>query len=211
LDSLKRAGVYDEALIVVFSDHGESFHEDFPELAGATPVHGARLSEEENRILFAMKLPKRLGGGQQPRVVNELVRLIDMGPTLLDAMGLGPLAEADGVSLMPLLRSQPMPPLLLYAETGYTHAAPDVFDPEHFSGGARGFDAYEVRPDGRVAMSERAHQIAMNEKDMGVFDGRGWLIDSPRRDGTVQRRCRGECSSELDSWLNEVRGLTAPR
>ena len=32
---------------------GESFHADSPELAGATPVHGARLSDEENRIFLA--------------------------------------------------------------------------------------------------------------------------------------------------------------
>jgi arylsulfatase A-like enzyme len=206
LESLRRAGLYDKALIVVFSDHGESFHADFPELRGATPVHGARLSEEENRILFAVKLPKSTQRGVQPSRVDALVRLVDLGPTLLDAQGLSPLPNADGVSLLPLLRSLPMAPLKLYAETGYTHATPDVFDKEHFSGGARGFDAYQVQPNGAVEMTERAHQVAMAEKDVGAFDGRGWLIESPRRDGTLLRRCVGECSFELDSWLDDVRG-----
>jgi arylsulfatase A-like enzyme len=205
LRALQRAGLYDEALIVVFSDHGESFHADIPELAGATPVHGARLSEEENRILLAMKLPKSRQSSAPQRRVDDLVRLVDLGPTLLDEEGVPSLPNADGVSLAPLLRGEPLAPLRLYAETGYTHAAPDVFDPGHFSGGARGFDAYEIRPNGAVQMTARAHEVAMGEKDVGAFDGDGWLIHSPRRDGSVERRCLGRCSPELDAWLQGLR------
>ena len=107
---------------------------------------------------------------------------------------------------MPLLRQEPFAPLRLYAETGYTHATPDVFDPGHFSGGARGFDAYRIRPDGIVEMNDAAHAVAMGEKDIGAFDGQGWLIRSPRADGSIAAVCRGHCSPELSEWLDAVHG-----
>jgi arylsulfatase A-like enzyme len=207
LDRLRAEGRYDSAWIVVFSDHGEGFQPDFPSLTPTVPVHGARLSDDENRILLAFKPPARSGisGG---RTVHDLVRLIDLAPTLLEASGLPPLPHADGVSLLPLLRGGTLPPLLLYAETGYTHVAPDAFDAGHFSGGSRGFDAYRVRADGAVEMSGPAHDVAMREKDVGAYDGRGWLIRSRRADGTMQTRCRGECAPALAAWLDRVTRTT---
>jgi sulfatase-like protein len=209
LDRLRAEGRYDDAWIVVFSDHGEGFQPAFPALTPAVPIHGVQLSDDENRILLAFKPPAR-SGIATGRTVHDLVRLIDVAPTLLEAQGLRPLARADGVSLMPLLRGKSLQPLLLYAETGYTHVAPDAFDPEHFSGGPRGLDAYQVLPGGAVFMSERAHQLALREKDVGAFDGRGWLIRSLRADGSVAMRCRGDCSPELAGWLDRVARPGAP-
>ena len=207
LDRLRAEGRYDDAFIVVFSDHGEGFQPGFPELAGAVPVHGARLSEDENRILLAFKAPAG-SGIEMGRTVHQLVRLIDVGPTLLEAAGLRPLANADGVSLLPLLHGGTLPPLRLYAETGYTHVAPDAFDPEHFSGGPRGIDAFQVRGDGAVEMNDRAHSLAMREKDVGALDGTGWLVRAPQADGSVRERCEGTCSAALRTWLASVQ--TAP-
>ena len=203
LDRLRAEGRYDDAFIVVFSDHGEGFQPDFPGLASAIPVHGARLSEDENRILLAFKPPagSRIEIG---RTAHQLVRLIDVGPTLLEAAGLRPLANADGVSLLPLLRGGTLPPLRLYAETGYTHVAPDAFDTEHFSGAPRGIDAFQVRGDGAVEMNDRAHSLAMRERDVGALEGAGWLVRAPQADGSVRERCEGTCSAALRTWLASV-------
>jgi hypothetical protein len=97
-----------------------------------------------------------------------------------------------------------LPPLRLYAETGYTHVAPDAFDPEHFSGGTHGIDAFQVRGDGAVEMNDRAHSLAMREKDVGALDGTGWLVRAPRADGTVRESCAGTCSADLHEWLASV-------
>lgn len=203
LGSLKREGRYDEAWVIVFSDHGESFYADHPELQGATPEHGARLGEEENRILLAIKPPRSFG--RSPRTVDALVRLIDVGPTVLDALQAPPLTGADGQSLLGLLRGQPEPPRLLYAETGYTHATPDAFDAGHYSSGPRTFDGYEVLPDGTVEMTREAAQGALREKDVGAFDGKGWLIRSPRADGSSAERCVGTCDPQLAAFLDRSR------
>jgi arylsulfatase A-like enzyme len=201
LEALKQHGLYDSATIIVFSDHGESFHADTPELEGATPVHGARLSEEENRILLLVKPAAGTTPGR-PLRVDALVRLIDIGPTFLDFAGVTALPGADGESLVPLLRGQTPPARRLYAETGYTHAAPDAFDPEHFAEAPRSFDAYRVREDGTIEMTEQAHQAILLEKDRGAFDGTTWVIRSPRKDGTVAQACRGECPADgLEKWL----------
>jgi arylsulfatase A-like enzyme len=210
LDALKRTGRYDDALIVLLSDHGESFHSDRPDLAGATPVHGARLSEEENRVLLAVKPPRGRGSG--PAVVDALVRLVDVGPTVLELSGLPALPEVDGVSLAPLLRGEALEPLPLYAETGFTHVLPEVFDAGHWPGAPRAFDAYRLRPDGVVEMGEAAHAAILREKDQGAFDGKRWWVDRPRADGGVLRTCHGDCEGPdalaLEAWLDRVRRRT---
>ncbi|AGC44451.1 sulfatase [Myxococcus stipitatus DSM 14675] len=211
LDALRAAGRYDDALIILMSDHGESFHEDRPDLAGATPVHGARLSELENRILLAVKPP---GGRKQgPSRVDALVRLVDVGPTLLEFSGLPALTGVDGVSLAPLLRGESLAPLALYAETGFTHVSPEVFDVGHWPGAPRAFDAYRIRPDGVVEMGDAAHEAVVMEKDLGAFDGLRWWVDRPRADGTWRRECVGQCEGPdalvLEAWLDVVRGRTA--
>jgi len=207
LERLKRAGLYDQALIVVFSDHGESFHSDIPALAGATPVHGARLGDEENRILFAVKLPSSGKLSSKGARVDDLVRLIDVGPTVLELAGLPPLPDADGVSLVRLIEGKNLPPLRLYAETGFTHASPDAFDRRHLAIAPRSFDAYQVKADGAVELRESAHDAVMLEKDFGAFDGYRWIIRSRRKDGSVVERCAGACYDRmLANWLTEVSG-----
>ncbi|MCP3141111.1 sulfatase-like hydrolase/transferase [Pyxidicoccus xibeiensis] len=211
LEALKRTGRYDDALIVLLSDHGESFHADRPDLAGATPVHGARLSHEENRVLLAVKPPR--GRGTGPSEVDALVRLVDVGPTVLALSGLPALKDVDGVSLAPLLRGEPLEPLALYAETGFTHVLPEVFDPGHWPGAPRAFDAYRIRPDGVVELGDAAHAAIVREKDQGAFDGRRWWVDRPRADGSVLRTCEGDCEGAdahaLEAWLDGVLGRTA--
>jgi arylsulfatase A-like enzyme len=204
-EALKRAGRYDDALILLISDHGESFHADRPDLAGATPVHGARLSDEEYRVLLAVKLPK---GMSAPTRVDTLVRLVDVGPTLLELSSLPPLPEdVDGVSLAPLLRGEPLQPPPLYAETGFTHVSPEVFESSHWPGAPRSFEAYRIRQDGVVEVEASAHEAMVREKDRGAFDGRRWLVDRPLADGSVRRTCTGDCadSSTLAAWLDAVR------
>lgn len=203
LNALKREALYDDALIIVFSDHGESFHADRPELAGATPLHGARLGAEENQILLGVKLPG--ARREAPERIDSLVRLIDVGPTILEAAGLAPIETAEGASFLSALRGQPLAPRRLYAETGVTHAVPEVFDPGHSPGTPRTFSLYRLRPDGVAEVAAEHHASLLAEKDRGAFDGRSWVIDSPRSDGTIQRRCEGPCDDPLlGAWLDEV-------
>lgn len=90
LDALKAAGLYDDSIIVILSDHGES-----------AEGHGSDLRDsEQNRTLLAWKP----AGGTVHRDVSRLVRTIDIAPTALDLLGLETAGRAfDGISLKPWL------------------------------------------------------------------------------------------------------------
>ena len=112
----------------------------------------------------------------------------------------------DGVSLAPLLRGEPFQPRPLYAETGFTHVSPEIFDPGHWPGAPRSFDTYRIRQDGVVEVDGSAHDAMVREKDRGAFDGQRWLVDRPQADGSTKRTCTGDCAepSVLSSWLDAV-------
>ncbi len=80
VEFLKTKGLYDPALIVFTSDHGEEFGEH-----GRLGWHSHSLFDELLRVPLLVKLPfSRLGG----TVVDEQVRGIDVAPTVLAALGL---------------------------------------------------------------------------------------------------------------------------
>jgi len=78
-DHLRQAGVYDRALIVLLSDHGESLGEHGEDEHGFF-VYGSTL-----RVPLIFKLP---AGGAQPRAIHSPVGLVDVAPTLLDLLGI---------------------------------------------------------------------------------------------------------------------------
>jgi arylsulfatase A-like enzyme len=92
-DQLKRAGLYDRSLIVVTADHGDGFMEH------GFVSHGTSPYEELIRVPLLMKLP---GRGHAGLAVKEQVRLIDVMPTVLEAVGLPP-RNVTGRSLLSLL------------------------------------------------------------------------------------------------------------
>jgi arylsulfatase A-like enzyme len=89
---LKRMGLYDDALLVVVSDHGESFFEH-----GVHVGHGLFAYDDEVAVPMIFKFPQGLGAG---RVIQSIAQLVDVLPTILDALGLPPLATAQGHSLL---------------------------------------------------------------------------------------------------------------
>ncbi len=73
---MRRMGVFDDSLIILASDHGESFGEHrFLE-------HGVNLYEEETAALLAVKAP----GQTAPRRVERPVSLVDLAPTVLTTL-----------------------------------------------------------------------------------------------------------------------------
>jgi len=91
LARLKDLGVYDDALILVLSDHGEEFLEH-----GRT-MHGRTLYEEVLHIPVVMKLPGGRGAGRR---IADPVGLDDLMPTLLHALGIPPPPGMDGRVLL---------------------------------------------------------------------------------------------------------------
>jgi len=128
LDSIRRLDLYDTSLIVVMADHGEDLFRKDHFYHYITSNHGFHVwGDDGYRVVMAVKLPKSAGAGGQ---VPWLVRSIDVAPTVLDALGLPPLPEAQGVSLVPQLKNPKADPgLTAYIEAGLT--LEDWFIPDH--------------------------------------------------------------------------------
>lgn len=100
LDMLQREGRLDGALVIVSSDHGESFERGLLGHAGHL-LHDALV-----RVPLVVKLPGQRAG----RVVDMPVSQADLVPTVLDVAGVPALPEVDGRSLRRLLEGAPLPP-----------------------------------------------------------------------------------------------------
>ena len=92
MDQLKKMGIYEETLVVYMGDNGFMFGE-----------HGLidkRVAYETSiRVPMLMQCPELFKGGT---VVEEVVANIDIGPTVLDAMGLETPPHMDGKSFIAL-------------------------------------------------------------------------------------------------------------
>ena len=93
IDRLKRDGLYDRTLVVFTSDHGEGLGEH-NEL-----THSYLLYDSTLHVPLIVRMP----GLTSHRVAGR-VRLVDLAPTVLDALDIPVPADMQGRSLEPLLR-----------------------------------------------------------------------------------------------------------
>jgi arylsulfatase A-like enzyme len=95
LDALKSLGLDDRTIVVFTSDHGCHFKTRNAEYKRS--CHDASI-----HVPLAIGGPGFVGGGELP----ELVSLLDLPPTLLEAAGLGIPEQMRGRSLLPLTRGE---------------------------------------------------------------------------------------------------------
>jgi arylsulfatase A-like enzyme len=108
LAALESEGLADNTIVVVTSDHGESLHEYGRE------GHGNDFfGDEGTHVPLVIHDPRRAGG----RTVPEIVRSVDLAPTLYELTGVEAPRDVDGESLVPALRGEPTAPKLAYAES----------------------------------------------------------------------------------------------
>jgi len=120
LAALERSGVARRAIVVVTSDHGEQFWEH------GHWRHGTSLYDHDVHVPLIVHVPsevRREIGARTGRelvaagVVGDEVRSIDIVPTLLDLVGLAPVAPVQGRSLVPWLEGRSMPPVESLSES----------------------------------------------------------------------------------------------
>jgi tetratricopeptide (TPR) repeat protein len=90
LTFLKSRGVYDKAIIIFVSDHGEGLSEH------GDPEHGIFLYREEIHVPLVVKLPKSARAGQ---TIAEPVALVDLLPTIAQLTSTSAPPHLDGISL----------------------------------------------------------------------------------------------------------------
>lgn len=96
VDSLKRRKLYDDATIVLLSDHGEGLGDH------GEQEHGVFIYDESIRVPLIVRLPDGRGAGRRDA---SPVQHVDVTPTLLDLAGIARPPEWRGRSLRPLLES----------------------------------------------------------------------------------------------------------
>jgi arylsulfatase A-like enzyme/Flp pilus assembly protein TadD len=119
LAALRTQGQYDNSLIAVMSDHGESLGEH------GENTHGVFLYDSTIHVPLLVKLPGVRATGKQ---VDTRVSLVDVAPTILRQAGLPAPAEMQGQSLLSFIRkantdNASSQDRAAYAETEYPHRA----------------------------------------------------------------------------------------
>jgi arylsulfatase A-like enzyme/Flp pilus assembly protein TadD len=119
LERLERRGISENTLIVVVSDHGEGLGEH------GEVAHGVLLYDTTVRVVLVMRLPGDHPAARErslPLRISQPVRLIDVAPTILEALGMEA-GGIDGRSLLPLVRGETLSPEFSYLETFYPYFA----------------------------------------------------------------------------------------
>jgi arylsulfatase A-like enzyme/Tfp pilus assembly protein PilF len=104
-DWLKKRGWYDQATVILLSDHGEGLGDH------GEREHGLFVYNEVIHVPLIIKMPKGAGGGRR---IATPVQHIDLVPTILDWLGAPRPARLRGRSLRALIDNGTPP-----AETGF--------------------------------------------------------------------------------------------
>jgi choline-sulfatase len=89
-ERLRADGTLDETTVIVVGDHGEGLNTKLE------PTHGWYCYEGTLRVPFLIRFPDGARAGERSR---EYVSVVDVFPTVLDALGLPTPADVDGRSL----------------------------------------------------------------------------------------------------------------
>ena len=112
LASLERNGLSDNTIVIVTSDHGDDHYEP-----GVTLGHGLTFNGggQANHVPMIVHVP-----GAVPKVIPEMVRLIDVIPTLADFTGLEKSPTWQGKSFAGWINGAETPEYRpFYGETGF--------------------------------------------------------------------------------------------
>jgi len=115
IKTLEETKLADNTAIVMFGDHGEAWGEHH-----RVYFHGQNLTEEQLRVPLIIAIP-----GRKPVVSDDVVGLIDVGPTLLDLVGITPPADLHGRSLLPVIDGGTLPARPIFSELMPSTATPD--------------------------------------------------------------------------------------
>lgn len=117
IDELKALGLYESTTIIFVADHGEEFwdHGGFE--------HGHTLYDELVMVPLILKFPSDVL--PSARVVQPQVRLIDVMPTVFDALDIEVPESFAGESLMPVIRGGSSKDLMAFCESTL-YGAPQI-------------------------------------------------------------------------------------
>ena len=99
ISEIKKQGLWEDAIVVNTSDHGDM------DAHNHLIWKGPFMYEHMVRVPMMIRLPEKFGGRYNRRIADLDVVNVDFAPTLLDMCGL-PLGDRDGLSLAQTLRNR---------------------------------------------------------------------------------------------------------
>jgi arylsulfatase A-like enzyme/glycosyltransferase involved in cell wall biosynthesis len=176
LRHLENSGLADNTIVVVYSDHGMEFFEHDTWGQGNSAV-----GDFSPRIPLLIRDPRRSACGK----VHQVVRSIDLAPTLLELVGASPAANMDGVSLAACLSDNKWcPPLQAFNETGLWITDIPGLPDKHLRYPSL-LELVEVpdRESGTLGLKEEHVAGILKAKDRMLRHGRWKLVYQPLQDG----------------------------
>ena len=162
LESLRKSGTYEKAIVVILSDHGEGLMDH------GEQEHGIFLYREALQVPLLIKLPGSRDGGTSRK---EPVGLIDLFPTIAKLVGATVPPGLDGSSLL----DTPSKPRTIFSETIYPRLhlgwseLRSLIDGEHHFIDAPRAELYDLKSDPRETnniLAERRRIAASMRESM---------------------------------------------
>ncbi len=180
LDHLEACGLAENTVVVVYSDHGMEFFEHETWGQGNSAV-----GDFSARIPLIIRDPRTQGSGVQ----QQIVRSVDIAPTLLELAGLTSPSVMDGISLASLVKGENQDlDLAAFNETGiWLTDLPGM--PEDHLRYPNLLELLEV-PDkstGTLAIKPEYHDIVFEAKDRMIRLGRWKLVYQPLESSVLLR------------------------
>lgn len=190
LDALHERALEESTMVILTADHGESLgdHDYYFE-------HGRLPYDACLRVPLVIRVP--WSEGNPVPVVAAPVALLNLAPTILEAVGLPVGDQAQGVSMWPLLAGRPQQlPDHVFAEAGYTQdhqrivrrgpwkliLVPDSSDRSIMTGGR--YELYDIQADPgetRNLAADRPQVVA----DLAARLEE-WIADTPRAESPAE-------------------------
>ena len=169
---LKKCGLAENTIVVLFSDHGESLYEN-----GYGSGHGDHLrGPYSNNMTFGVCSPFENFAGRR---IVPTVRDIDIAPTLLDLAGMRPPASFRGVSLLPVMRGAPFAGYPAYMETELWYTPETPYIKERTRMAYPGImKVIELLPEsGEIVLKKEFNDVVIQAKHRGIqWNGRKYVI-----------------------------------
>jgi len=128
VEELKTSGLWDNTIVILFSDHGEELWDTDLPYKWWGPNHGFHMyGEGHTNVAFSIRFPDGKHAGE---VIDDPIRLIDLAPTVVDLLGIEWPNTIDGKSVMPIVKNEEQDgPRMVYMETGLSE--PRYWVPNH--------------------------------------------------------------------------------
>ena len=208
IEHLHHCGIADNTIIVIYSDHGMEFFEH-----GTWGQGNSATSDVSNRVPLLILAP----GTPRTGTVTDVVRSIDLAPTLLQLAGAPLPSSMDGVSLVDrLFGDHQANQLDAYSETGiWLTELPGTPKGHLRYPDLQDLLSVQSIPSGTISIKPEYTELVLRAKDRMIRHGPWKLVYQPLQDNYLLRLYNTdqdpECSVDVALQYPQIVDFLWPR